>query len=106
MSNECKKWEKSKIPYFLSEIMIKERGARYGCEIGVRVTFNALVLTKSCQMSARNEGNLKFVIFIWNQDLRKGCEIGVRGTFNALVLIKLCQMSARNNGNLIFVIFI
>ena len=67
-----------------------------GCEIGVRVTFNALVLTKSSQMSARNEGNLKFVIFIWNQDLRKGCEIGVRGTFNALCgLVEQCRTPVR-----------
>ena len=38
----------------------------------MRVTFNALVLTKSCQMSARNEGNLKFVIFYLKSRFKKG----------------------------------
>ena len=58
MSNERKKKGKSKICYLYLFHDLKRE-----CGIWVRVTFNALVLITSCQMSARNERNLKFGIF-------------------------------------------
>ena len=42
----------------------------------MRVTFNALVLITSCQMSARNEEKLKFVIFIYFMILKGGARYG------------------------------
>ena len=42
----------------------------------MQVTFNALVLITSCQMSARNEEKLKFVIFIYFMILKGGARYG------------------------------